>query len=210
MAITGVIWVGYLVLHLVGNLLVFTGPEKINGYAFQLHDMAALLWAVRIVLIVAFVLHVLSGIRLAALNRMARPEGYAAKAHDRSTLASRSMILSGLLVLGFLVYHLLHFTVGLTHPQHFGMQDPLGHRDVFSMILLGFQEPAVAAMYVVAMVLVGMHLRHGIASIFQSVGLTSPKYSPLINRAGVLLAAVLIAGFIAIPVAIVAGFIKGA
>jgi succinate dehydrogenase / fumarate reductase, cytochrome b subunit len=209
MAVTGVILVGYLVLHVLGNLLVFTGPDKINGYGAQLHEMAALLWAVRVVLIVSVLLHIASGLRLTMLNKRARPEGYATTTHTRSTLASRTMAISGVLLLAFIVYHLLHFTIGVTHPDDFALRDPLGHRDVFQMVVRGFSQPAVAVGYLVAMVLVGMHLRHGIASVFQSTGVTSPKYRPLINRVGVIVAIILAIGFASIPLAIMAGLVKG-
>jgi len=208
MAVTGVALVGFVLAHLAGNLQIYIGREAFNSYAFFLKSKPGLVWAMRLGIIIAALLHILSGLRLAALNRAARgPEGYRKKRHRRAGLFGRSMPLSGLTLLAFIVYHLMHFTLGIAHRQNFERIDALGRHDVYGMFVLGFQNPLISATYVLAMVLLGMHLSHGITSMFQSIGLTAPKYRPLIDRVGPLVSLVVVAGNISMPVAVLTGYI---
>jgi succinate dehydrogenase / fumarate reductase, cytochrome b subunit len=144
-ALTGIVLIGYVLGHLVGNLQVFAGPEKINRYAEFLHSQGNLLWVARIALLIAFVAHIVVTIQLTVENRKARPQAYEKK--KRSKLATRTMALSGLLVLSFVIYHLLHLTVRATD-KRFDPSSPTyslkGEFDVFSMIVLGFQHPLVS------------------------------------------------------------------
>ena len=207
MALTGVILVGFVFGHMSGNLLVFAGQQAYNDYAAMLKGMGGILWAVRGALLAAVLLHILSGMRLAAINRAARPVAYAKKRHLEAKLSGRTMALSGLLLFAFIVYHLLHFTVGVTHPEHFALRDSLGRHDVYSMFVRGFQDPAVSASYMVAVVLLGMHLSHGISSMFQSLGLNTPKYEPVIKALGPALSIIVVLGNFSMPIAVMAGYI---
>lgn len=207
MAITGVVLVVFVIVHMLGNLQVFLGQDEFNAYAAFLKGTPALLWTTRIGLLVAVVLHAGSGMRLARLNRKARPQAYAKKQWLATSVFARTMAFSGVMLAAFIVYHLLHFTLGVTHPQDFHRLDPLGRHDVYTMFVLGFRHPAVTVTYVAAMVMLGFHLAHGISSLFQSLGLNHPKYNGLISRLGPLIAALLVFGNVLMPIAVVLGFI---
>jgi succinate dehydrogenase / fumarate reductase, cytochrome b subunit len=206
-ALTGVALLGFVVAHLLGNLQVFAGPEQLNAYAEGLRDLGPLLWAARLLLIATAVAHVVLTLQIAAENRAARPEGYAATAHVESTASARSMTLTGLMILAFVLYHLAHFTWGLAHPEYGGRLDAQGRLDVYTMVVASFRQWPIVALYVVAMVLLGLHLRHGVSSIFQTFGWNHPRYNVLLRRAGPVVAGLIVAGNIAIPLACLLGFV---
>jgi succinate dehydrogenase / fumarate reductase cytochrome b subunit len=203
-ALTGLGLVGFLVAHLSGNLLIYAGPEAMNAYASGLRDHMALLVTARVGLIVMFVLHVAIAIRLNLANQAARPIGYAKKVYRAATWASRNMVLTGLLLLAYLLYHLAHFTFRLTSSEI----KQYGHFDVYQMAVAEFHNPIVVATYVVSMIIVGLHLSHGIQSLFQSLGLNHGKYTPFLRKAGPALGWLLSVGFISIPVSVVLGIVK--
>ena len=210
-AVTGVILVGFIVGHLLGNLQIFLGPDYINSYAEKLRAMGVLLWVVRIFLLVTVVLHIYFTIRLAIDNRKARPVPYARKEHVKSTMASRSMWISGLLLLAFIIYHIAHFTVQVADPRFALLKlDPLNRHDVYSMMVYGFQNVIVSAFYVVAMFLLALHLSHGTSSFFQSLGLNDKRLTPKLARGGRIFAWLIFAGYVSIPLAVLAGLIKPA
>ncbi len=208
MAITGFGLVLYLVQHLIANLQIFAAPEKLNTYAHSLHELWWLVWGGRVLLIVGFILHVLSAWRLTVLNRRARGHAYAEKKPVRASFASRTMMVSGVIVLAFLVFHVAQFTLGWVNPEEFAMKDPLGYRDLHSIIVLGLQRYWVGGFYCLALVLVGLHMSHGVSSMWQSVGWNSPKYNRLINSLGPIVGVILAVGFLLIPVAVLAGLIS--
>ncbi len=213
MAASGLIITGWLAGHLSGNLLIFAGADAMNTYAAWLHATPAMLWGARIVLLVATVLHVLTAIRLKRMNSEARPGRYHYNAHVESTLSGRTMIYSGLLVLAYGVYHLAHYTWGVQAvipAEHFreGVKDALGRPDVWHMVVWSFGQVPVALVYIIANVLLGLHLSHGIASTFQTLGLTSAKWRPVIQRMGPAVGAAMAAGFISIPVAVMLGLVS--
>ena len=207
MGVTGAMLVGFVIMHMLGNLQVFLGQDALNGYAKSLHDLGGLLWVARLGLIGAVVLHIASGLRLAALNNAARPVKYAHETTVKATFASRYMRMSGLVLLAFIVYHLAHFTLGLTHPEHKAMVDAMGRPDVYSMVVLGFQQPVVSIAYIVAMVLLWFHLNHGASSLFKSLGLRHSKYNSMLDKVGPAVATLVVGGNIAMPLAILAGII---
>jgi len=210
-AITGVILIGFIVGHLLGNLQIFFGPEYINNYAEKLRALGVLLWVIRIALLATVVLHIYFTIRLAIDNRRARPTAYARKEHVKATFASRSMVVSGLVVLAFIFYHIAHFTVRVTDPRFALLQaDPLNRYDVYSMMVYGFQSPIVTAFYVVAIFLLALHLSHGTSSFFQSLGLNDKKLTPRLARAGRIFAWLIFAGYVSIPLAVLFGLVKPA
>ena len=201
MAVSGILMVGYLITHVAANLLVFRGPALINGYSAILHAQPAILYSARTVLFVALVAHVWSAIVLTQRDRAARPVGYAKQAPQVSTFASRTIRWGGLLILFFLVYHILHFTTGTAHPA-FVEGDPHGN------VVRAFRVPWVAALYVVAMAAVGLHLFHGTWSAFRSLGLTRPSQHPLRHKTSLLVAGVIWFGFTIIPLAVLAGLVR--
>jgi succinate dehydrogenase / fumarate reductase cytochrome b subunit len=207
-ALTGAMLVIFVIAHMLGNLQIYLGPNAINSYAENLQSMPGLLWTARLGLLAAFIVHIWGIAKLTLDNREARQAAYAEKQSRKATLASRTMVLSGLVLLAFVVYHLAHLTFGIIHPENFHLRDPLGRHDVYSMMVLGFREPLVSIPYLIAMGLLGMHLAHGAASIFQSMGWTRPRFFPLISAAGYVLALIIVIGNISIPLSCWLGVIE--
>jgi succinate dehydrogenase / fumarate reductase, cytochrome b subunit len=202
MAVTGIIMVAYLITHVLANLLVFQGPEQINAYSRLLHGTGGALWAARLVLLAAVVLHILAAVQLTARRRAARPVGYAGGREAQvSTFASRSIRWGGGLILVFLVYHILHFTLGTVHAS-FVEGDP------YHNVAAGFASPLVVLFYELAMAAVGLHLYHGIWSSGRSLGLSPPSPRPIRRQLALVLSLIVWAGFAAIPVAVYAGVIR--
>jgi succinate dehydrogenase / fumarate reductase cytochrome b subunit len=210
-AITGIILILFVVGHLLGNLQIFLGPDWINGYSQHLRDLGPLLWMIRIFLLLAVVVHIYVTIQLAIQNRRARPEPYIDKEHVKATFASRHMVMSGLIVLAFIIYHLAHFTVRVTDPR-FGLlrADPLNRYDVYSMMVYGFQNYLVSGFYVLGLFLLTLHLSHGSSSFFQSLGLNDQKLAPRLAVGGRIFAWLLFVGYTSIPVAVLLGLVKPA
>ena len=202
MAVTGLIMLAYLITHVLANLLIFQGPEKINAYSRFLHGTGGALWAARLVLLAAVGLHIVAAVQLASRRRAARPIGYAAGRESQvSTLASRTIRWGGALILVFLVYHILHFTLGTVHAS-FVDGDP------YHNVVTGFSNPLVVLFYEVALVAVGLHLYHGIWSSGRSLGLSSPSPQPLRRQLALALSLMVWAGFTIIPIAVYAGVIR--
>lgn len=208
MAVTGLALIGFLGGHLAGNLLMFKGQDAMNAYAAGLQSLGGLLWAVRGGLLAIFVIHVFLGVSLTIENKRARPEKYHYSNTIQASLASRSMHLTGLVILFFLLFHLAHFTLGVVQPQHFASVDADGRHDVYNMVIHGFQNPVYAGLYIVTMLIVGLHLSHGLPSLFQSIGWSSPRFAAIFKRIGITTAIVLSIGFSSIPVAIWIGFLR--
>lgn len=228
MAVTGVILVGFVIGHLVGNLQIFSPPDKINGYAEFLHGLGPLLWVARIGLLIAAVIHVWAAVVLTLENRRARGGSrYEVKHTIRATLASRTMRLTGLVVLAFLVYHLLHFTLGgvqkeafktalpryeLTQDYHVAGVSvvPAGKQvaDVHSMMVYGFQNVPVSIFYIIAVGLLSFHLLHGVDSMFQTFGWRNHRWSPALRRIAIVFALGYFLANAAIPLAILTGKVQ--
>lgn len=207
MGLTGLGLLGFVLMHMTGNLLVFGGRAALNGYAQKLIDLGPLLWVARAGLLGMFVLHVASAARVTRANRAARPEGYArAPVQGATTYAARTMLMSGLLVLAFIVYHLLHFTFGVVQSGEIGAAH--GAHDVYGMVIAGFSNPVVALSYVVAQIVLAMHIAHGASSAFQTFGLTYPSLSFLKHGFGKLVAGVILVGNLSIPLSILAGVVR--
>lgn len=229
MAVTGVILIGFVVGHLVGNLQVFQDPDHINGYAQFLHQLGPLLWVARIGLIVAAVLHIWAATALTLENKQARGTGprYAFKHTIQATLASRLMRWTGYIVLAFLIYHLAHFTLGAAQSatfkenlKHYIMQGdyrvagfPVVKAgaevlDVHTMVILGFQNAIVAIFYIVAVGLLSIHLLHGFDSLFQTLGLRNAKWSGCLRKISVAFCIAYFLGNLLIPGAVLTGQLK--
>jgi succinate dehydrogenase / fumarate reductase cytochrome b subunit len=210
MGVTGLIGIGFVILHMAGNLQVFIGQEKINAYGALLHGPAAeLTWALRIVLIVAVVLHVLMAYQLTTRANAARPIGYQRRVPQVSTLASRTMRWGGVLLLVFIVFHILHFTTETFDPGHWrGMTDVHGNRDVYGNIVSSFHVWWVAAFYIVAMIFLGLHLYHGAWSSVRTLGHAKASPNPLHRRIALAIAVIVWAGFTLVPVGVIVGLIR--
>lgn len=203
MAVTGAIMFLFIIGHLLGNLLVFAGPARINAYAEFLHFDSTLLWIIRTVLIVSVILHITVTVQLALRNKKARPVGYSRKEAINSSYASRTMYWSGPIVLAFIIFHLLQFTAGYIHP---GSQFIEG--DVYHNLVAGFQVWWVSVWYIFAIALLGLHLRHGLWSMFQSVGINHPRHTLLLKKAALLVAVLIVLGYISIPISVLTGLVK--
>ncbi len=209
MAVTGIIIVLFLIAHMVGNLLIFAGPEAMNNYAYFLqHKAKGLVWTMRIVLLLALIIHVWAAIRVTLRNRAAREVRYMHQKYTAATYASRTMIWGGIIIFAFIVYHLLHYTLGKINPQFFSLQTQQGLHDVHRMVVLNFQNPLIAGWYIFAQILLWMHLKHGISSFFQTMGWNNRKYRPLTSALGPILSAIISLGFISVPAAVLLGFVK--
>ncbi len=203
MAVTGLIGVGFVLLHSLGNLLVFRGPAAINSYSRFLQSTGELLWALRIILIVAVVLHVIAAVQLTAQSRAARPIGYTRRESQVATIASRTMRWGGALLLVFIVVHILHFTTGTIRPAGVFIRE-----DVYANVVSSFRIWWVTLFYVVAMIALGMHLLHGAWSSVRSIGVSPPSPEPLHRRISAVIAILLWAALTAVPVAVILGIVR--
>jgi succinate dehydrogenase / fumarate reductase cytochrome b subunit len=210
MGITGLIGIGFVIVHMAGNLQAFVGQEKINAYSAMLHGpLNELLWLVRIVLIVAVVLHVLMAYQLTRRSADARPIGYQRKTPQVATVASRTMKWGGVLLLVFIVFHILHFTTETIDPAGWrGMTDVRGNHDIYGDIVASFHIWWVAAFYIVAMLALGLHLYHGAWSSVRTLGYAKPSPNPLHRRIALVVAVGVWLGFTLVPVGVIAGLIR--
>ena len=209
MAVTGIVLVAYVIGHLLGNLQIYSANrEQINGYAAFLHNPnnAVALWAVRAFLLLAVVLHITASVQLFFQNRAARPVRYVKKDDVPSSYAARTMIWSGPIVALFVIFHVLHLTVGAVVP----LRDVGGNPatpDVRYNVIAGFQNPVISGVYIFAMILLCMHLYHGMWSMFQSLGISHPRYTRKLKTGSAILAILIAIGNCSIPIAVMTGLL---
>lgn len=201
MAVTGLLMVLWVIGHLLGNLTIFAGPNGINAYAAKLHEMGPLLWGTRVVMGAAVVLHLVLGLKVWLENRAAKPTDYVVRKKLRATVAGRTMIYTGALLALFIGLHLAQFTFHATPDVVVGT-DTSSRFDVFIMVMSSLAIPAIAIGYVAAMVMLFLHLRHGIQSTFQTLGLSTAKTLPQVGALGKVISAIFLVGFGSIPVLI--------
>ncbi|MEO8362519.1 MAG: succinate dehydrogenase cytochrome b subunit [Vicinamibacteria bacterium] len=201
MALTGVILTGFVLIHMTGNLLLYKGPKALNTYGEMLQSNKAVLWGARSVLLGSVLLHIWAAASLALKNSAARPVGYRQTSYEACTYASRTMKYGGPLLLLFIIYHLLHFTVGALHPDFI-------RGDVYHNVVTGFQNPLVMIFYVLSMVALCLHLFHGVQSMLQTVGLSHPKYNGLRSVVSALYAGVVTLGNLSFPLSVFFGLVK--
>jgi succinate dehydrogenase / fumarate reductase cytochrome b subunit len=218
-AVTGLIATLFVIGHMLGNLQIFLGQDRINTYAASLKGLGGLLWFIRIILLTAFLLHIVLALRLNWRARQARPIGYACEKTVQASFASRHMVVSGLVILAFTIFHIAHYTLGIvkgaevetqvvtpnrqmesvtTYSNYLDLRDDKGRQDVYSMMIYGFQDPIIAILYLVAQVLLFLHLTHGVASMFQTVGLNNPRAQRAIRMLAWTVALVVCVGNVAI------------
>jgi succinate dehydrogenase / fumarate reductase, cytochrome b subunit len=210
MAFTGAFMTFFILVHMVGNLESFGGQEALNHYARLLRTLPPALWAFRVLLALSAVLHIVAGLRLWWLNRRARPVGYTKQTMQETTLIARTMIYSGLFIAAFVVYHLLHFTFRTVDASYQTMHDPRGWHDVYGMVGQAFSSRGQAGFYFVMMLLLGLHVSHGVESMLHTLGINHPRYNPAIRWLGPLFAVLIVLGFVSVPFAILAGFLQPA
>jgi succinate dehydrogenase / fumarate reductase, cytochrome b subunit len=198
-AITGLALSGFVIVHMLGNLQIFVGRDALNEYAVKLKDLGPLLWGARLGLLAVFVIHIWLALRLKIRSREARPIAYAHEQTVQASFASRTMVWSGLLIFVFVVFHIAHYTLGAVQPvpaiteaeqkeaegkgikleprptNFLELRDPKNRPDVYQMTIYGFTNPLIAVLYILGQLVLMLHLSHGIASTFQSLGLNTPR-----------------------------------
>lgn len=200
MAASGIILTGFVLVHMSGNLLVFKGAEAFNGYAATLKHNALILWGVRGILLVALIVHVVSAAQLTRVANDGRPVAYMRYEPEASTLASRTMRWGGVFILLFVILHLLHFTTGTIHPEFID-------GDVNHNVRTAFARPLIAGLYTAAMVALGLHLYHGVWSVFQTLGIRNPTVGAVKRKLAGAVALVIYVGFSLVPLAGMLGFL---
>ena len=227
MALTGLILVLFVLGHMLGNLQIFLGPDAINAYAYKLHHVmpTALLWAIRLFLIVCVSVHLWAAISLTIDNRKARPENYSVRKSVQATYAAKTMRMSGLILLAFIFFHLAHYTARIIPGKEYNEQiadvvlvkngkpviengQPVMTFNVYDMMIEGFQVWWVSAFYILATGLLCLHLAHGFSSMFQTVGLRNSKWRQFLNRVALGYGLLVFIGFAVIPVAVLSGFLE--
>lgn len=208
MAVTGVILFGWIFLHMVGNLKLYLGPVHLNEYAHWLRALGtpampetAALWITRLLLLLCVVLHIHAAWALTMMNREARPIDYHGREYVKGTYAARTMRWGGVIILLFIIYHLLHLTTGQAH--HSFVKD-----DVYHNVVSGFQVPWVAAAYIVANLALGLHLYHGVWSMFSSVGVTHARFENWRRMFATVFAVVITAANVSFPLAVLSGLVR--
>lgn len=207
MAITGFVLVAFVIGHMIGNLKIFFGPEAFDHYAHGLRELGdpilghgQALWIVRLILLACVGVHLVAAFQTWRISRQARPVGYRKNESISFSYASSTMRWGGLIIAGFVVYHILHLTTGSAHPA-FG-------ESAYRNVVIGFTKPVVAIAYILAMIPLALHLYHGIWSACQSVSLDNPSIRDLRRPASAIIAVVIFAGFISVPVAVLVGIVR--
>lgn len=202
MAVTGALLFGFVAVHLAGNLLLYQGPEAINAYGRELRELlhGSGIWIARGGLLLAVLLHIWAAWALTLRNRAARPVAYRKWRAKKSTYASRTMRSSGVIILVFVVYHLMHLTLGSVHPA-------FAPGDVYHNVVAGFRVWPVSAFYILAMVLLGLHLNHGIWSLFHTLGLSHPRRRRAVRGFAAVFSALIVLGNVSFPVAVLLGLV---
>ena len=213
MALSGLILAGFVFVHMLGNLQLFLGQEALNAYAYKLQGIPAVLWGFRLFLLLATLTHVLTAISLVRENRAARPKPNAEEKFVQATVASRSMGLTGSLLFAFIVFHVLHYTVRVTHPEYQDMHYVLEKNgkevhDVFTMIVAGFTEKWISATYIVCMAMLCLHLTHGVSSLFQTIGIRNTAWKARLDGIAIAYGWIIFIGFISVPMAVLMGVFK--
>jgi succinate dehydrogenase / fumarate reductase cytochrome b subunit len=205
LATTGIVLVLFLLGHMLGNLTVYQGPSAINAYGAWLQGHP-LLWVFRLVMLAVVVIHISVAIRLARENRAARGGRYAYRDSVQLKFAARTMVISGLIILAFLIYHLGHLTGGVLGPELRHTAD--GDLHIYSNLVIGFSNPWIAWGYVIAIVLLGLHLHHAIQSVFQTFGVYHENWQTFIRVFSPLLSGIIVLGFVSIPIAVQLGLLS--
>ncbi len=208
MAVTGIVLVAFVCVHLLGNSSIFVGADAINAYAQKLHSLGPFVWVFRLVMLGAFAIHIIFGIQLTLENKAATPDKNVQVRRLKTGFGAETMVVSGLVLLAFVIYHLLHFTVRVTNPEIYVPLGDSGMVDVFFMVVKGFSSALPVLIYLIGMGFLFLHVGHGFQSLFQTIGLSNDKSLPVMGLLSKLVAVVLLLGYISIPLLIVFGCVK--
>jgi len=210
MAITGIVLVLFVIGHMVGNLQVFLGPDQLNHYAHTLQSLGPILWIIRLVLLTTLVAHIWSAVVVVRMSVTARPVAYQKRKDLATGFAARTMLVSGIVVALFIVYHILHFTTGtIDMAGSYGQQLANGEgADVYKMVVEGFQHPLTTLVYCLATVVLCLHLSHGVSSLMQTLGFRNDSNASCIDKIGPVLAIIILIGNLSMPLAALTGLIK--
>ncbi len=223
MALSGLVLVLFVLGHMLGNLLFLVGPEAINAYAYHLHHLPGApfsLWAIRLFLLAMVGIHVWMAVLLTIENRQARPDKYLNKSYRATKYAARTMPMTGLIILAFIIFHILQFTTRVV-PEHYEQTigqslisvgplpaDVLPTFDVYAMMVAGFSSLWVSLFYIIAVGLLCMHLAHGVSSMFQSIGIRNEQWRYRLGKLALAYGWIIFIGFASIPVSVM-GFGSG-
>lgn len=225
-ALTGLALTGFVIIHMLGNLQIFLGPDAINEYAHKLKDLGPLLWAARAGLLLVFIIHIWAAIKLKMRSQQARPVAYAHERTVQASIASRYMLLSGLIIFAFVVFHINHFTLGSIQPvpappakegeaqveriekSFLELRDDKNRPDVYRMMIYGFTSPPIAILYIVCQLILMLHMSHGVASTFQSLGWNTPRTQSTFMALGWIVTLAVGGGNILIVLAVWCGWLK--
>ena len=199
MGLTGLLLVGFVLMHMLANLQIFISHESLNHYAELLRTWPEALWGARIVLLASVVAHIAAAVVLTKRSRAARPVGYEDRAWLSGTYAVRTMRFGGVIIFFFILYHLAHLTFGIVDPNFV-------HGDVAANVVRGFQTPIVSAIYIIANIFLGLHLTHGIWSLCRTLGLANPRWDAIAKQAAIGIGLLVALGNISIPVAVLTDF----
>jgi succinate dehydrogenase / fumarate reductase cytochrome b subunit len=208
LALTGCILFGFAVVHLLGNLQVFLGPEPFNAYAHFLQSKPGLVWTARLFLLVVVSWHIFIAILMSLENKAARPTPYACYNPVDASYASRTMLITGLVVGAFIIFHLLHFTLKAFHPEYAMLKTPEGYQDVYRMMVLAFSRGWISLVYVVGVGLLSFHLSHGISSMFQTIGFRNQYYGRILDHLANGISFLYFLGNLSMPLAVLTGMLK--
>ncbi len=207
MAVSGILLVGFVLAHMLGNLKMFQGAEAMDGYAIFLRQLGypvlpeyGVLWIARLALLAAVAVHAVAAFQLWQQSRGARPTAYRKEDSQVFSYASRTMRWGGVIVLLFVIYHILHFTTGTAHPD-------FAYGAVYANVVTGFQNPLVAGFYLVAVAALALHLHHGIWSVFATLGVQNPKIERIRRPVAAGIALFLFVGYATVPVGVMAGIL---
>ena len=209
MAVTGTMLIAFICVHLLGNLSVFAGSAAINAYAQKLHSLGPVVWIFRMVMLGVFALHIFFGIQLTIENKAATPDQNVQVKRLKTGFAAQTMVISGVVLALFVIYHLLHFTVRVTNPEiYVPIEGGHGMVDVFVMLTQGFSQVLPVLLYVIGMGFLFLHVSHGFQSLFQTIGLSNDRTLPVMGNLSKLVGLVLLVGYASIPLLIILGIIR--
>jgi succinate dehydrogenase / fumarate reductase cytochrome b subunit len=208
MAVTGAMLFAFVCVHLLGNSSLFFGSAAINAYAQKLHSLGPVVWIFRLVMLGLFAVHIYFGIQLTIENKAATPDKNVQVKRLKTGFAAETMVVSGLVIMAFAIYHLLHFTVRVTNPEiYVPIEGGGGMVDVFYMMVQGFSSIFAVLIYVIAMVFLFLHVSHGFQSLFQTIGLSNDRTLPVMGNLSKLVGVVLLVGYASIPLLIIFGIV---
>jgi succinate dehydrogenase / fumarate reductase cytochrome b subunit len=209
MAVTGAMLLAFICVHLLGNSSLFVGSAAINAYAQKLHSLGPVVWIFRLVMLGLIAVHIYFGIQLTLENRAATPDKNVQVRRLKTGFAAETMVVSGLVLLAFVIYHLLHFTVRVTNPEiYVPIEGGHGMVDVFVMVTKGFSSVLPVLAYVIAMAFLFLHVSHGFQSLFQTCGLSNDRTLPVVGNVSKLVAVILLVGYASIPLLIIFGIVR--